>query len=157
MIALSAYLLAYINRAHLSTDIASIDYDITLNEDVYFGEESITLQKGTTINPLFINNNNEVCFYVDECPQRLFLDAKYFVENEELNKSFELYLSETNKHQKEITQKNILFSICVYTIYFLIALAITWILREKAFTLVLHRILCVLFIVVALLISINIF
>ena len=157
IIAVSVYLFAYINRAHLSVEIASIDYDLTLNEDVYFGDESITLHKGTVISPSFINSNNAVCFYVDDYPHRLFLDAKYFEENEKLSKSFELHLVETNKHLKEITQKNILISICAFVVYLLIASIITWLFREKAFTLVFHRILSALLLAGALFILINSF
>lgn len=157
IIAVSAYLFAYINRPHLSAETASIDYSLTLNEDVSFSGEPITLYKGTVISPMTINSNNEVCFYVDECPHRLYLDAKYFVEYEKLNKSFDSYLIETNKHIKEITEKNILISICVFAVYLMIASAITWLFREKAFTLAIHRVLSVLFIVAALFILINTF
>lgn len=157
IIAVTAYFFAYIYRPHLSVETASIDYDLTLNEDVSFSGESVTLYKGTVISPMTINSNNKVCFYVDECPHRLYLDAEYFVEYEELCKSFDSYLLETNKHIEEITQKNIMISICVFVVYLMIASAITWLFREKALTLVIHRVLSVLFIVVALNILINTF
>ena len=50
-----------------------------------------------------------------------------------------------------------MISICVFVVYLMIASAITWLFREKALTLVIHRVLSVLFIVVALFILINTF
>ena len=137
--------------------MASIGYDITLSKDAYIEDAGITLSKGTTVKPTVIANANEVTFYVDEYDGRLSLDVEYFVEKEDLIKLYEQRTSEAKKLKKDRVEKDILFSAIAFVVYLFIASALTWIFREKAPTLYVHRVLTAILIAGTAFMYINIF
>ena len=157
LVASMVYMVSVINRPHVGVSIASIGYDITLSKDAYIEDADITLAKGTTVNPTVIANANEVTFYVDEFDGRLSLDVEYFVEKEDLIKLYEQQTSEAKKLKKDRVEKDILFSVITFVIYLFIASVLTWIFREKAKTLYVHRVLTAILIAGTAFMYINIF
>ena len=157
LVASIVYMFSVINRPHVAVSIASIGYDITLSKDAYIEDADITLAKGTTATPTFIANANEVTFYVDEYDGRLSLDVEYFVEKEDLIKLYEQRTSEAKKLKKERVEKDILFSAIVFVIYLFISSVLTWIFREKAPTLYVHRVIAIILIAGAVFMFINTF
>lgn len=157
LVASMVYMVSVINRPHVGVSIASIGYDITLSKDAYIEDADITLAKGTTVNSTVIANANEVTFYVDEYDGRLSLDVEYFVEKEDLIKLYEQRTSEAKKLKKDRVEKDILFSVSTFVIYLFIASVLTWIFREKAPTLYVHRVLTAILIAGTVFMYINIF
>ena len=157
LVASMVYMVSVINRPHVGVSIVSIGYDITLSKDAYIEDADITLAKGTTVNPTVIANANEVTFYVDEYDGRLSLDVEYFVEKEDLIKLYEQRTSEAKKLEKDRVEKDILFSVITFVIYLFIASVLTWIFREKAKTLYVHRVLTAILIAGTAFMYINIF
>ena len=157
LVALAVYMINVIYRVQVADSMASIGYDITLSKDAYIEDAGITLSKGTNVKPTVIVNANEVTFYVDEYDGRLSLDVEYFVEKEDLIKLYEQQTSEAKKLKKDRTEKDILFSAIAFVVYLFIASALTWILREKAFTLAVHRVIAVIFIACAVVLYVNVF
>ena len=157
LVASIIYMFSVINRPHVAVSIASIGYDITLSKDAYIEDADITLAKGTTVTPTFIANANEVTFYVDEYDGRLSLDVEYFVEKEDLIKLYEQRTSEAKKLKKDRVEKDILFSAIVFVIYLFISSVLTWIFREKAPTLYVHRVIAIILIAGAVFMFINTF
>ena len=157
LVALMVYMINVINRQPVAENMVSIDYDITLSKDAYIEDADITLAKGTTVTPTFIANANEVTFYVDEYDGRLSLDVEYFVEKEDLIKLYEQRTSEAKKLKKDRVEKDILFSAIVFVIYLFISSVLTWIFREKAPTLYVHRVIAIILIAGAVFMFINTF
>lgn len=157
LVALMVYMINVINRQPVAENMVSIDYDITLSKDAYIEAADITLSKGTTVNPTVIVNANEVTFYVDEYDGRLSLDVEYFVEKEDLIKLYEQRTSEAKKLKKDREEKDILFSAIVFVIYLFISSVLTWIFREKAPTLYVHRVIAIILIAGAVFMFINTF
>lgn len=157
LVALAVYMINVIYRVPVADSMASIGYDITLSKDAYIEDAGITLSKGTNVKPTVIVNANEVTFYVDEYDGRLSLDVEYFVEKEDLIKLYEQQTSEAKKLKKDRVEKDILFSAIAFVVYLFIASAITWICRDGAYVLVVHRVLAVLLIACAVFLAIDIF
>lgn len=157
LVALAVYMINVLNRLPVADSMASIGYDITLSKDAYIEDAGITLSKGTTVKPTVIVNANEVTFYADEYDGRISLDVEYFVEKEDLIKLYEQQISEAKKLKKDRTEKDILFSAIAFVVYLFIASALTWICRDEAYVLVVHRVLAVLLIACAVFLAINIF
>ena len=157
LVALAVYMINVLNRLPVADSMASIGYDITLSKDAYIEDAGITLSKGTTVKPTVIVNANKVTFYADEYDGRLSLDVEYFVEKEDLIKLYEQRTSEAQKLKKDRVEKDILFSVITFVIYLFIASVLTWIFREKAPTLYVHRVLTAILIAGTAFMYINIF
>lgn len=151
------YMFSVINHLPVADSIASINHDITLSNDAYISDAGITLAKGTTVKPTVISNAREVFFYTDEYNGRLSLDVEYFVEKEELINLYEQQTSKSKDLKKDMQEKDLLFSAVGFVICLVVASAITWVFRERAHTLAVHRVITAILIAGAVFMHISIF
>lgn len=157
LVASLVYMFSVINHLPVADSIASINHDITLSKDAYISDAGITLAKGTTVKPTVISNAREVFFYTDEYNGRLSLDVEYFVEKEELINLYEQQTSKSKDLKKDMQEKDLLFSAVGFVICLLISFSITWLFRERAHTLAVHRVITAILIAGAVFMHINIF
>ncbi|MDY6340418.1 MAG: hypothetical protein SPL61_12565 [Saccharofermentans sp.] len=157
IVASLVYMFGVINRLPVADSIASINHDITLSKDAYISDAGITLAKGTTVKPTVIVNAKEVTFYTDGYDGRLSLDVEYFVEKEDLINLYEQQTSKSKDLKKDMQEKDLLFSAVGFVVYLLVSFSITWLFRERAHTLAVHRVITVFLIVAAVFMHINIF
>ena len=157
IVASLVYMFGVINRLPVADSIASINHDITLSKDAYISDAGITLAKGTTVEPTVITNARKVTFYTDGYDGRLSLDVEYFVEKEDLINLYEQQTSKSKELKKDMQEKDLLFSAVGFVICLLVSSSITWLFRERAHTLAVHRVITAILIAGAVIMYINVF
>lgn len=125
-------------RVYISEEMVTLYSELTLNQDVYLDDESIILQKGMKIKPSYMTSNDNVYFYIAESNNRMVLKASSFVECEELHKIYDQHTTETKKLSADITNKSILFAVCVFCVYIIIVSILSWIFRRYKNLTIIH-------------------
>lgn len=155
IISLVIYIVISQNHIDVSDDIVSLSFDLTLNQDVNFAEEGIELNAGMKITPSFIVGGDDVCFYIEGCHDRLTLKKDYFLEKEEIDKICEQKTLGAKKKINEVKEKRKLISVVTLVLYLIFASIISYVFRDSRKLLVVHRVICGVFLVLLLFVWIN--